>query len=164
MSRPLVELARYDLSGTVLDKAAILRELPQRYEFEQLDSIALVDTGAQVIVGRRRVRHDEWWLRGHIPGNPLMPGVLMIEASGQLCALLYARVVPEVAGRFIGFAGVDEARFRGTIRPGDEVLLVGKGLVATRRLSKCAVQALVDGHVVFECVVIGMPLPDGKGS
>lgn len=164
MSQPLVDLARYDLASTLLDKAAILKELPQRYEFEQLDSIALVDTAAQVIVGRRRVRHDEWWIRGHIPGNPLMPGVMMIEAAGQLCALLYARVVPEIAGRFIGFAGVDEARFRGAIRPGDDVLLVGKGLVATRRMSKCAVQSTVAGRVVFECVVTGMPLPDGKSS
>jgi 3-hydroxyacyl-[acyl-carrier-protein] dehydratase len=162
MTRPLVDLSVYDLSRTVLDKAGILASLPQRHEFEQIDSICVMDVPNQVIVGRRRVRHDEWWIRGHVPSMPLFPGVMLIEASGQICAILYKRVIPELADRFIAFAGVDEARFRGTIRPGDEVLLVGKGLVANRRLSRCAVQALVDGRVVFECSVIGMPLPDGR--
>lgn len=160
MTKPLVDLAALDLSRTVVTKQEILQVLPQRYEFEQLDSICYMDVREQIIVGRRRVRHDEWWIRGHVPGRPLFPGVMMIEASGQLCAILYPRCIPEIADRFIAFAGVEEARFRGAIRPGDDILLVGKGVVANRRLSKCAVQGNVDGKIVFECTVIGMPLPE----
>lgn len=160
MTKPLVDLASLDLSKTVVTKQEILQTLPQRFEFEQLDSICHMDVAQQIIVGRRRVRHDEWWIRGHVPGRPLFPGVMMIEASGQLCAILYPRCVPEIVGRFIAFAGVEEARFRGAIRPGDEILLLGKGVVTNRRLSKCAVQGFVDGKIVFECTVVGMPLPE----
>lgn len=159
MAQPLVDLSQYDLTRTVLTKQEILAALPQRFEFEQVDVVCHIDVKQQLIIARRRVRHDEFWIRGHVPGNPLLPGVLMIEASGQLCALLYVRVVPEVVGKFIAFAGVDEARFRGTVRPGDEVVMVGKGLTANRRLSRCAVQGFVDRKIVFECTVVGMPLP-----
>ena len=160
MVQPLIDLSAYDLTGTVLDKRQILDELPQRDQFEQIDSIAVLDASNRIIIGRRRVRRDEWWIKGHIPGNPLFPGVMMVEAAGQLCAILYKRVVPEIAGRFIAFAGVDRARFRGVVHPGDDLLLVGKGEAATLRISKCGVQGIVDGKVVFECAVIGMPLPD----
>lgn len=162
MVPPLIDLAAYDLSSTVFPKEEILKALPQRSEFEQIDSICAIDIENQVIIGRRHIRDDEFWIRGHVPGMPLFPGVLMIEAAGQLSAILYKHLVPEIAERFIAFAGVERARFRGTLRPGDDVILVGKGVLADRRISKCAVQGLLDGKVVFECTVVGMALPDRK--
>ena len=85
--------AHFDLAtlpGQVLaDQDAIRRCNPQRFEMEQLDAIVHLDTEASIIVGYKDVRHDEFWVRGHMPGYPLMPGVLMCEAAAQLVQLFH---------------------------------------------------------------------------
>ncbi len=78
--------ARLDLNNVVADHDAILRINPQRFEMEQLTAIVLVDTAQHLIAGYKDVDADEFWVRGHMPGYPLMPGVLMCEAAAQLCS------------------------------------------------------------------------------
>src|SRR5690242_5590200 len=78
------DLASLDAGRVLADKEAIRRVLPQRFEMEQLEAIIHLDPAAAIIVGYKDVRHDEFWVRGHMPGYPLMPGVLMCEAAAQL--------------------------------------------------------------------------------
>ena len=102
------------------------------------------------------VREDEFWVDGHIPGRPVFPGVLMIETAAQLASFLFIRRM-NLEG-FVGFAGVNHVKFRGQVVPGDRfhMLCVEKDL--RRRRSICATQGLVNGQLVFEAEVTGMPM------
>jgi len=105
-----------------LDRAAIEEILPHREPFLLLDEVTELEPGARV-VARKLVREDEWYLPGHFPGNPIMPGVLMVEAMAQCGAVA---VLSEEAnrGKLALFAGIDDVRFKRLVRPGDELELV----------------------------------------
>ncbi len=109
------------MSGS-LDRAAIEAILPHREPFLLLDEVTELEPGARV-VARKLVREDEWYLPGHFPGNPIMPGVLMVEAMAQCGAVA---VLSEEAnrGKLALFAGIDDVRFKRLVRPGDELELV----------------------------------------
>src|ERR1039458_384670 len=77
------------------------------------------DREAGEIVCYKDISHEEFWIRGHIPGRPLMPGVIMIEAAAQMCSLYFSLV--SAMDKFIGFGGVDEVKFRGQVVPGDKL-------------------------------------------
>ena len=95
--------------------------LPHRDPFLLLDEIVELEPGARV-VARKRVRHDEWYLAGHFPGRPIMPGVLMIEAMAQAGAVA-ALSAEENRGKLALFAGIDDVRFKRIVTPGDELEL-----------------------------------------
>ena len=157
------DLATLDLSRVVADREAIRRVNPQRLAMEQLDAIVLLDTERQIIVGYKDVRNDEFWVAGHFPGRPLLPGVLMCEAAAQLCSY-YAMTQGVVApGCVLGFGGLEEVRFRGLVRPGDRLVLVSKGTRVKSRQSVFNVQGFVGPTMVFHADVIGVPL-DLKAS
>ena len=104
----------FSLEGIDLDKVLVpieeIRKVnPQRYEMEQLTGIIHLDREAGRLVAERRVGTDEWWVKGHIPGRPLMPGVLIIESAAQACAYLYKALDP-AEKRFIGFGGLEEVK------------------------------------------------------
>jgi 3-hydroxyacyl-[acyl-carrier-protein] dehydratase len=141
----------------VADLEAIRRVNPQRFEMEQLTAIVLMDTTAQLIVAYKDVRPDEFWVRGHMPGYPLMPGVLMCEAAAQLTSY-YANLVGLNSGDFLGFGGLENVKFRGVVRPGDRLLLIGKGVKLHRRQTVFNVQGFVGPTMVFHGDVIGMPM------
>ena len=100
------DLARLDYSKVIADLDAIRKVNPQRFEMEQLDAIIMLDLANKIIVGYKDVRYDEFWVRGHLPGYPLMPGVLMCEASAQLCSY-YTMKYSEFEGDFLGFSGME---------------------------------------------------------
>lgn len=158
MSVQLPDLSRYDLSRVEISKDEIRRILPHRFEFEQVDYVCVCDIPGAVIVGVREIRSDEFWARGHIPGKPIFPGVLMIEACAQLCALLYKKALPELGDRFVALGGVDSVRYRGMVGPGDRLTLVGKGLMKSARGLKCYTWALKEGKIVFEAEILGVPV------
>lgn len=155
----------YDISGIDLTREAVpLDEVqsvnPQRFEFMQVTRIAHIDDDEQVIVGVRELAEDEFWVRGHIPGRPLFPGVLMCEAAAQVATFMYVKLTPEIAGRFVGFGGLDRVRFRGTVAPGDTLVIVARAERMRPRQGVFATQGLVDGELVFEAKVIGVPMPE----
>src|SRR5262245_57514352 len=115
-----------DLRRVVADRDAIRRVNPQRHEMEQLTAIVFVDGEQHVIAGYKDVRGDEFWVRGHMPGYPLLPGVLICEAAAQLCSY-YSVTSGLLQGDFIGFGGLENVRFRSPVRPGDRLVLIGKG-------------------------------------
>lgn len=149
--------AGLDPKQLVADQEAIRKVNPQRFEMEQLTGILLIDPERQLIVGYKDVRPDEFWVRGHMPGYPLMPGVLMCEAAAQLCAYYIAKH-GEIQGDFIGFGGLENVRFRAPVHVGDRLMLVGKGIRLHRRQTIFNVQGLVGNTMVFHADVIGVPL------
>jgi 3-hydroxyacyl-[acyl-carrier-protein] dehydratase len=134
---------------------------------EMLTGIVALDPARKIIVGYKDIRADEFWVPGHMPGFPLFPGVLMLEAAAQLCGyyVVSQKVVPE--GSLMGLAGVDEARFIRAVRPGERLVLVGRGERLHRRLNKFRVTGYVGEEKAFESLVTGVTLgqyEDMKGA
>jgi 3-hydroxyacyl-[acyl-carrier-protein] dehydratase len=124
----------------LLDRPAIEAILPHRDPFLLIDEVVELEPGVRV-VARKRVRPDEWYLTGHFPGRPIMPGVLIVEAMAQTGAVAVLSE-EENRGRLALFAGIDGVRFKRIVEPGDELELtcdlervrgpVGKGRAEAR--------------------------------
>ena len=147
-----------DTRQVVCDREGLRAINPQRFEMEQLDAIVYIDRVGHVCIGYKDVRDDEFWVRGHMPDYPLMPGVLMCEAAAQLVSYYYMVTSELKAGDFVGFGGMENVRFRGPVKPGDRLLLVGKGLRVHRRQTIFNVQGFVGKSLVFHADIIGIPL------
>ena len=108
-------------------------------------------------VGFKDLAEDEFWVRGHIPGRPLMPGVLMLEAAAQLSSFCIAKMNPD-KNRFIGFGGIEDVKFRTQVEPGSRLYLLAKFLEIRPRRVKMATQGIVNGQLAFQATIIGMPI------
>ena len=151
----LFDLSQIDLRGRpVFDKETIGRVNPQRFEMAQLDGILWYDKERMLVLGYKDVTEDEFWVRGHIPSRPLMPAVIMVEAAAQLSSF-YVKQICELEG-FIGFAGIDSAKFRAVVEPGQRLYLLGHMTKFKRRKYTFSVQGVVEGTMVFEAVVSGL--------
>ena len=157
-TEPLINPLTVDFSRVVADREAIRAYNPQRFEMEQLDAVVLLDAERKLIVGYKDVRADEFWTRGHFPGNPLLPGVLMCEAVAQLCGyyVMSQKVMPE--GQMLGFGGMDGIRFRSKVRPGERLILVASAKKLKRVASLFDVQGFVGDTLALEGEVIGAAL------
>jgi len=149
----LYDLAGIDLDRVLYDQEAIRSCNPQRGDMEQLNVISYAEPELGRIIGYKDVRADEFWVEGHIPGRPLMPGVLMIEAGGQL-ASFYTRQFVGWKG-FIGFGGADAIRFRAPVTPGQRLYIVGQKMWERHHRIECRIQGLVKGSIVFEAAIVG---------
>ena len=132
----------------------ILKVNPQSFEMQQLDGILWYDKGRRLILGYKDVTENEFWTRGHIPGRPLMPAVIMIEAAAQLLSF-FVRKIFEVEG-FIGFAGIESAKFRAMVVPGQRLYLLGHLTKFKSRKYSAKIQGVVDEVLAFETEVSGM--------
>ena len=151
----LFDLSQIDLNAApVFDKEAIARINPQRFEMQQLDGILWYDKERFLILGYKDVTDNEFWVRGHIPGRPLMPAVMMIEAAAQLLSF-FVKQIYQVPG-FIGFAGIDSAKFRAPVEPGQRLLLLGHLTKSGSRKYTASIQGIVNDVMVFETQVSGM--------
>jgi 3-hydroxyacyl-[acyl-carrier-protein] dehydratase len=104
-----------------LDRAGIEAIIPHREPFLLVDEIVELVPGDRA-VGRYHVSEDAWYLRGHFPGRPIMPGVLQVEALAQVGAVC-GLSAPGFAGRLALFAGIDDVRFKRIVTPGDTLTL-----------------------------------------
>jgi 3-hydroxyacyl-[acyl-carrier-protein] dehydratase len=157
MAPPLVvDLSKIDLGRVVMSIDEIRQYNPHRYEMEQLTGVIHLDAAAGQIVAFKDVRPDEFWVRGHIPGRPLLPGVLIIEAAAQMSSLYYKKVQQDP--RFLGFGGVDGVKFRGQVVPGDRLLLLGRAVEIRSRRAVFDTQGVVGDRLVFEARITGMPI------
>ena len=121
----LFDLSQIDLNvKPVFDEEAIRKVNPQRFEMQQLDGVLWYDKEKLLILGYKDVTKDEFWVRGHIPGRPLMPGVIMVEAAAQLLSFFVKQVYQEEG--FIGFTGIDSTKFRSAVMPGQRLYLLGQ--------------------------------------
>ncbi|HEY7115840.1 MAG TPA: 3-hydroxyacyl-ACP dehydratase FabZ family protein [Tepidisphaeraceae bacterium] len=149
----LFDIAPLDLDRTLFDQEAIRQANPQRGDMEMLNAIVHANPDQGEIIGYKDVKDNEFWVAGHIPGRPLFPGVLMIEAGAQL-ASFYTRTFLRWQG-FIGFGGVDGVKFRSPVLPGQRLYLLGKKLWDRHRRVCCNVQGIVDGSMAFEAQITG---------
>lgn len=104
-----------------MDWTAIQEVLPHRYPFLLVDRILTLEAGRRA-VGQKNVSGNEWYFTGHFPGQPVMPGVLIMEALAQVGAVALLSV-PEFQGRVVLFGGMDKVRFRRQVVPGDVLRL-----------------------------------------
>lgn len=136
-----------------------LREVnPQRFELEQLSGVLSFDRERRLIVGVRHVGGDEWWVRGHMPGRPIFPAVLMLEAAAQLGNIYHHLSDPGDAAALWGFAGIDGARFRGVVVPGDSLVIAIHALEERRLFCKFEFQGFVRERRVVEGQILGMKI------
>jgi 3-hydroxyacyl-[acyl-carrier-protein] dehydratase len=155
---PIVDLAALDFANPIAGIEAIRAVNPHRHEFEMLTAVVHVDPVNHVIVGYKDLSETEFWVRGHMPGIPLMPGVLMCEAAAQLCGYYYVSQKIGDPGVLLGLGGIDETRFVRTVRPGERLVMVGTGIKIHRRMTKFRVVGTVAGEKAFETVVSGVPI------
>jgi len=155
-SEVFFDVSTLDPNKIVYSHEQILEVNPQRFEMEQLTAIVHVDREQNLLVGYKDVRDDEFWVKGHMPGFPLMPGVLICEAAAQITGF-FSKMFLVDAGSFIVFSGMENVRFRGQVKPGDRLWLVGKATKVNRRQVTNEVQGFVNGKMVFEGTMIGMP-------
>jgi 3-hydroxyacyl-[acyl-carrier-protein] dehydratase len=149
----LFDLSTIDLTRDIFDQQAVRQVNPQRGDMEHLNGIVYAEPSLGRIIGYKDVRADEFWVSGHIPGRPLLPGVLMIEAGAQL-ASFYTRQYVGWKG-FIGFGGVDGCKFRQQVAPGCRMYLLGQKTTERHGRIVCKVQGIVNGAMAFEASITG---------
>ena len=156
-TEPFVDLSSLDLDHVAVDRAELDRHLAQRGTFQTLDHVVHEAPEDGVVVGVKTIREDDWWADDHIPGRPMFPGAMMIETAAQIASYDYTahRTTPEKLGeRFVGFGGVDKARFRGLVTPGCRMVFVVKLQRAGSRMFRYSVQGFTerDGVISDDCV------------
>lgn len=155
----LYDLSKIDFNHVVADIEAIRRVNPQRYEMEQLTAVVYESIEEQVCIGYKDTSSDEFWVRGHMPGMPLMPGVIMLEAVAQISAY-FAQKYDCLGAKMIGFGGLEDVRFRDPVIPGDRLVLISRLVKARRnRIIICQFQGVVGERVVVEGFLKGIPIP-----
>ncbi len=121
-----------------------------------IDRVIWLSAPGTSAYGERFIRDDEFWVAGHIPGRPLFPGVLMIEAAAQLCSIAHTRTGRTTG--FLGFTRCTDVIFRGQVVPGDMFYVLTRELSYNPRRFVSETQGLVNGKLVFEATITGMAI------
>lgn len=137
-------------AAVTMDIKKILAMLPHRYPFILIDRVLAIVPGEK-ITALKNVTINEPFFQGHFPGEPIMPGVLILEGMAQAGGLLAYQSIPEMIGvKLIYFAGMDGVRFRKTVVPGDQIIFEMEVLKQKGKIWKMAGRALVDGQLAAE--------------
>lgn len=153
-SELLFDLNSIDLSRVAMGPEDVGRINPQCGAMRQLDHVIWFSDDLRQALGVKQITRDEFWVPYHIPGRPMMPGVLMIEAAAQLSSVLYQQRVNEP--RFVGFTRCDDTVFRQQVVPGDALYLLTEEVDFRRRRFICKTQAVVNDQLAFESRITGM--------
>jgi 3-hydroxyacyl-[acyl-carrier-protein] dehydratase len=155
----ILDLSTIDLTRVIAGPEEIRRWNPQRYAMEQLTAIVHESDEDRICVGYKDTSPEDFWVSGHMPGLPLMPGVIMCEASAQL-ASYYVQKNDLLGADLLGLGGLEEVRFRDVVRPGDRLIIVCQ-LIRVRREAMiiCRFQCFVGDNLVCDGKIKGIPLP-----
>jgi beta-hydroxyacyl-ACP dehydratase FabZ len=140
---------------TILDSIAIQDILPHRYPFLLVDRIVELEPRVR-IVGIKQVTINEPFFQGHFPGAPVMPGVLQIEALAQVGAILALREFEDRDKKIPFFSGIENARFRRPVVPGDTLVLEVTALRIGSKVQKMRGEAKVDGQICAEAEIMSV--------
>jgi 3-hydroxyacyl-[acyl-carrier-protein] dehydratase len=136
-----------------IDIKGILENLPHRYPFIMVDRILELEAG-KTITGLKNVSMGEPFFQGHFPGEPVMPGVLILEGMAQVASVLAYLSLDSVQGKLVFFAGMDNVRFRKVVYPGDQLILKLEFVKQKRNIIKMTGKAYVDDVLVTEADLI----------
>ena len=135
--------------------AEILKILPHRYPFLLVDRILEIEKGKR-IVGIKNVTFNEEFFQGHFPGNPVMPGVLILEAMAQVAAIGLLGVIPDHEKKLLYISGVDRCKFRRPVLPGDQLRIEADILQLRSRACRCKAVATVNGELCTEAELLSV--------
>ena len=155
-SAPLCDLSVFQTATPLFTLDDIRGVNPQRFEMEQLTAIVHVDQSQHLLAGYKQLTDQEFWIRGHMPGFALMPGVVQCEAAAQLGGFS-ARKYNLIGGDYLGFGGMNEVRFRKPVFPGMRLDLIAKVTrVMARKLAQFDFQGWVGEELMFEGQMLGV--------
>ncbi len=155
----ILDPASLDLGNIIADQEEIRKYNPQRFEMEQLTAIVYEDLENHVCAGYKDITFDEFWVRGHMPNMPLMPGVVMLEAAAQMCSY-FSQKYDLLGAAMVGFGGLEDVRFRDPVIPGDRLILMCEMTRLRRgRIVVTKFQGFVRNSLAVEGILKGIPIP-----
>lgn len=155
----LVDLDQIDFDHPIAEVDDIRDYNPQRHEMEQLSAIVYENLDEKTCVGYLDVTDHEFWVRGHMPQLPLMPGVIMLESVAQMCSY-FVQKHDLLGSQLIGFGGLEKVRFREPVVPGQRLVLIAKlTRIRPKFMIVCDFQGIVDQKLVVDGKLKGIPLP-----
>lgn len=153
----LVPSELYDLGKTIAGIDEIRRFNAQRFEMEQITAIVYENLDDHSGVGYKDLTENEFWVRGHMPGMPILPGIVHCEAAAQMASYFVGRFAL-MEGEMMGFAGLQDVKFRGIVRPGDRLVIQVKMLKLRKILITAQFMSIVGDDIVSEGIIKGFPL------
>ncbi len=155
----ILDPRQLDFTHVIADQEEIRNYNPQRFEMEQLTAIIYEDLERHICVGYKDITFDEFWVRGHMPDMPLMPGVVMLEAAAQMCSY-FSQKHDLLGADMVGFGGLEDVRFRDPVIPGDRLVLMCQMTKLRRnRIVVTKFQGFVRESLAVEGVLKGIPIP-----
>ena len=151
---PILDLSAIDLDATAASHEDIQALIPHRGEMDLLDRIVWHDDAAVCGVATMEIRGDEFWVRGHFPEKPMLPGVLMVEAGAQLACYLHNK--RKGAFQTAAFLRIEDAVFRRSVTVGEHMLILCKGIKHSDRRFISNIQGIVSDEVCFEARIVGI--------
>lgn len=150
----IVDLSKIDLGAMAVTRKELEGWLAHRGPMAMLDGVIWHLPNYEQAVGIKHVRHDEFWADGHFPGQPLMPGVLMVEAGAQLANVMFRGSTK--SSRIAVFTRINDCSFRGKVSPGQDLLLLGRVIKYNPKRFVSDIQGVVDEKIVFEAKISGI--------
>ena len=158
LPEPLADLDNLDLSRVIVPHEEVYGLLKQRGTFAVIDGVLHHNIEGRLIIGFKDIRAGQPWGDDHIPGRPIFPGTLMVEASAQLGTYDYYQRYPEAREGFVGFTAIRDTRFRAMVEPDCRLLFVARAKRMRKAIFTYCVQGFVERDLVFESEVTGMVL------
>ena len=153
---PIVDFSKFDIDNVIIDVAGIEAVNPHRYEMQFLSGILYEDFEAGNCVGFKDVTEDEFWVRGHMPGYPIMPGVVMCETAAQVSSYFCIKY-QMLETDLVGMGAVDDMRVRAPVQPGDKFLvMVQRHKLRPRMLINSYFQGWVGDKLVIDGFIKGV--------
>jgi 3-hydroxyacyl-[acyl-carrier-protein] dehydratase len=153
----LVDPVLYDVNKPIAGVEEIRLRNSQRFEMEQLTGILYENFEDKAVVGYLDAVESSFWVKGHMPGFPIMPGVIMCEAAAQLTSY-FANKYDLMGGSLLGLGGIDNTRFRNTVKPGDRLVIQAKMLHHKKFLITAEFIGIVEDRITCEGIVKGVPV------